>query len=230
MADFERLATYAHIKDRSPVLAPESVARVWGVQVVLHDGDGRIFMRRDEDGRKIEGHRLKKGVVFTNSRDTRFNSVSGGGAWGEDPLARAHIEMQEELEERYKGQGEFTFLDHVPVFACYQEDSLNREARLLAGVIVKYQATTEEIALLSRVGHFWDATVLGRWTGEIDSDIFRPAFRLSVGVVSLASTDSPDTSDLIAGTIAQYNTEMIDAAVSRAAQEGLFLHRGVFDT
>lgn len=229
MNDFERF-TYAHIKNRSPVLAPESAARVWGVQVVIHDGDGRIFMRRDEDGRKTEGHRLKRGVVFTNSRDTRFNSVSGGGAWKENPIVRAHIEMEEELRERYQGQGVFTFLDHVPVFACYQEDSLSREARLLAGVIVKYQATTAEVASLSRIGHFWDATVLSRRTDEIDSDIFRPAFRLAVGVVSLESTDSPDKNDLIAGTIAQYNKEMIDAAVFRAAQEGLFLHRGAFDT
>ncbi len=226
MNDFERF-TYTHIKERSPVLTPESKARVWGVQVVIHDGDDHIFVRRDEDGKKTEGHRLRQGVVFTNTRNTRFNSVSGGGAWEENPTARAHAEMQEELGEGYTGGGKFTFLDHIPVFACYQEDPLNRQARLLAGVIVKYQATEQERASLSEVGRFWDTTDLIRWTNEIDSDIFRPAFRLAVHVMDLEHTHDDD---LIADTIAQYNTEMVAAAAKRVTQEGVFLHRGVFDT
>ncbi|MCH7951609.1 hypothetical protein IH980_02665 [Patescibacteria group bacterium] len=64
----------------------QEAARFWGIQVVVLGQESRVFLRRDPDGHKLEGHIGGETVYFPNTRNMRFNGVSGGAGFWEDPV------------------------------------------------------------------------------------------------------------------------------------------------
>jgi hypothetical protein len=212
-------------------------SRFWGVQVVIFDQEGRVFMRRDPDGNKLEGNieGVEEfglvgnreiggyGVFISNSRPRKFNSVSGGAAFKEDPIEAAKREMKEELDGRFLGNGEFVFHDDLPVFACYQEGE-NR-AQLLGGLLVTYHASSEEIGLLSKEGRFWAMeTVYRRVTPRSTNELFRPAFRVAIWILY-----NRDRAGSIEKLVEAVNSAMIDTAIYRSQENGISLSLGIFE-
>ena len=198
--------------------------RIWGVQVVILDQDNRVFLRRDPDGHKLEGHFGDGGVFFPNSRPLRFNSVSGGASMNEAPSDAARREMQEELGQVFVGNGRFYYHSDVPVFACYQEGK--DAGRLLGGLLVTYHASLQETSALQEQGRFWDLDSLYRRVKPgSGSDMFRPAFRTAIWVLH-GKVNNHDLGSLIESA----NRSLIKAAIARTSQKDLKLDLGYFES
>jgi len=198
--------------------------RIWGVQVVILDQDNRVFLRRDPDGHKLEGHFGDGGVFFPNSRSLRFNSVSGGASMNEAPSDAARKEMQEELGQVFVGNGRFNYHSDVPVFACYQEGK--DAGRLLGGLLVTYHTSLHEFSVFQEEGRFWDLNTLYRRVKPgSGSDMFRPAFRTAIWILH-GKANNHDFGSLIESA----NRSLIGAAIARTSQQGLKLDFGYFGT
>lgn len=202
---------------------PEQVGdRFWGVQVIVFDQDDKVFLRRDPDGHKLEGHVEEQRVYFPNTRELRFNSVSGGAGFWEDPIAAAAREMEEELGSRFLGAGEFKFHEDVPVFACYQEGK--ERARLLGGLLVTYRATAGEAHTLTGVGRFWPLdSVYRRVSPRSANDLFRPAFRIGIWIMHCKEHGSS-----LEEFVGAVNSAVVEAARFRSQDRGIPLDPGIF--
>lgn len=197
--------------------------REWGVQVVINDKTGRIFVRKDSEEGKIEGHMDELWRFSVSSQTSgRLNGVSGGfGRW-EDPASAADRELRQELDGRYSGEGRLQIYNNVPIWACYQERG--GKIYLLGGMLVTYEATDAEVARLSECGLFADRDALIEYMKTRESNAAsRPAFRTAILV--LAYTDH----DKAAEFIDAWNHAIVEAASYQANQRGLKVEYGVFE-
>lgn len=218
----QTLLTYHSFLDREESEAQQEAPRFWGMQVVIFDQEDRVFLRRDPDGHKLEGHLGGGEVFFPNTRPLRFNGVSGGAALAEDPLEVARREMEEELGDHFFGSGRFTFHEDVPVFVCYQEES--KQARLLGGLLVTYQAVSQEVERLENIGRFWPLdSVYRRVSPRSANDLFRPAFRVGIWILYQRKQGSA-----IEEFVREINDAMVERAQYRAEERGIPLDLGVF--
>ncbi len=212
----------------------EADLREVGVQVVVINSKGEIFVRRDRDGHKTEAHvfgdEITGGrVEFLDELPKRLSSVSGGVQEGETFKEAALGELGEEMEDCYTGDGELRILSDIPYFICYQQK--NRGANLLAGVIAIYEVGGEEERLLENEGRFCQFDTLVRtaspWHAEgVNRLVFRPAFQVAMGILHMKNHGV--TQGDIEQHIDVYNRQIEQAADQHCEENRIELSKGLF--
>ncbi len=174
-------------------------------------------MRRDPDGGKIETHIVPGGeIIFPNSRDSRFNAVSGGIKKYEEPEAAARREMQAELGEAYSGAGRLKLRDEFPLF--WHGHKKGNTGYLSAVLIAEYYPEETEIELLNKKGKFWEIPTILHRLGGSDREKFRPAFAFALELLHAEALCRPY--DIL---IADHKTQVKDAMLSRKWEQIVIL-------
>lgn len=183
--------------------------RTFLIQVVIFDKQGRVWVARDPDGGKLETHIAQDGTVFfPNTRQSRFNAVSGGIKKGEEPLASALREMQGELGGDCAGAGVFNLRDDLPLFLHGHEKGLT--GYLSAVLIAEYHPSDDELERLSQIGNFRNTeTLLHRFNGSL-KESFRPAFSFALELLEADAHDRP-----LDELVAEHDQRILTAMVTR---------------
>ena len=200
--------------------------RTLGVQVMITQGDN-VFVRPDPEG-KAEGYVHRGGMMVQVSRG-RLNGAGGAIRPDESVDAATRREIREELDERL-GLGTVTEFS-LPRVACYQE--VAREGRhwgqLIAVGIVRYEPTTEEVAILSSIEEHrfmkaFDALFLTSFTGfDSPEELgYRPTFRVGLEVIQ-ADNHAAATSFILG-----YNKRVILGGQHAAREAGIPFYPGHF--
>lgn len=195
------------------------------VQVLIVDDQGDLFMHLDPDGARLEGHVREGSIIqFPRGKTPRYNASSGGVKQHEHPIDTALREMTKELHYAIVGEGVVELLAEIPMFACCQvkERLFTRtvsDVYLMAGLLVVYHASSDEVDQLKTIGEFIPVDELRRQISDHD-DGFRPSFALGVDIYhALLHNGSVEQ------MVADHNRKLITVAVTTAWDPNIIFHQ-----